>query len=36
VSLGFNVIRLHVAFEAAMPQKDVINEEYLVKIKSIV
>jgi hypothetical protein len=30
------VIRLHVAFEAAMPIRGEINEEYLFKIRDIV
>jgi hypothetical protein len=30
------VIRLHVAFEAAMPKRGEIDENYLLKIKGIV
>lgn len=32
----FNLIRLHVAFEAAMPIRGEINEEYLFHIRDIV
>ncbi|CAD8189631.1 unnamed protein product [Paramecium pentaurelia] len=33
---GFNVIRLHVSFEGAMPKRGVVDEEYLDKILMIV
>ncbi|CAD8199908.1 unnamed protein product [Paramecium pentaurelia] len=36
VDLGFNVIRLHVAFEAGMPQRGILNDEYLFHIREIV
>ncbi|CAD8101706.1 unnamed protein product [Paramecium primaurelia] len=35
-SLGFNIIRLHVAFEAGMPNKGILNDEYILHIREIV
>jgi len=34
--LRFNVIRLHIAFEAGMPERGIVNDKYILQVRNIV